>query len=69
MIQERDLIWLEENKTIFLNIRMTREQIENLFRIYNEITGESKGVTTCGRCIANVKGRVKVQFDKQINIY
>jgi hypothetical protein len=69
MIQENDIIWLDENQSIFLNVKLTSEQLHHLFRIYNEITGEKKGVTGCGRCVANVKKRVKAQFDKQTKIF
>jgi CBS domain containing-hemolysin-like protein len=69
MIQENDIIWLDENQSIFLNVKLTSEQVHQLFRIYNEITGENKGVTGCGRCVANVKKRVKAQLDKQTKIF
>ncbi len=69
MIQEKDIIWLDENQSIFLNVRLTPNQLGTLFRIYNEITGENKGVTSCGRCVAGVKKRVKAQLDKQTKIF
>lgn len=69
MIKEEDIIWLDENQSIFLNVRLTPNQLGMLFRIYNEITGESKPITSCGRCVAGVKKRVKAQLDKQTKIF
>ena len=69
MIQEQDIIWIDQNQSIFLNVKLLPEQLHNLFRIYNEITGENKRVTGCGRCVASVKKRVQAQFDKQTKIF
>ena len=56
-----DYTWLDQNQLVLTNIRMTPEQNTRLFAIYNAITGENKPATSCGRCVLNVKKRLKFE--------
>lgn len=60
-----EFTWLDRNQLVLTNIRMTPEQQRMVFQIYNSITGESKKTTSCGRCVMNVKKRLKFEYEKQ----
>ena len=47
---------------------MDRPQLQTVFDIYNRITGENKPVTSCGRCVLNIKKRLKFEIEKYENI-
>ncbi len=64
-MKQEDYTWLTDNLLILQNIRMTPEQNTRLFAIYNAITGENKPTTSCGRCVLNVKKRIKFEYEKQ----
>ena len=64
MTQE-DKEWLDQYPHILGNTSLTREQLINLFAIYNRLTGERKGVTSCGRCITNIKKTIKHYYDQE----
>ena len=57
--------WLDQNQLVMTNIRMTPEQQRMVFQIYNSVTGENKKTTSCGRCVMNVKKRLKFEYEKQ----
>ena len=44
---------------------MTNAEAIQLFDIYNRTTGENKPMTSCGRCVYNIKQRLKIE----LNIY
>jgi len=60
----KDLEWLEDNRQNQGNVRMTREQLERVFNIYNSITNENKPITSCGRCVLNIKKRLRLEYEK-----
>ena len=60
-----DKQWLDANPYILGNVSHTREQLEMLFAIYNRLTGESKRVTGCGRCIMTTKKTIKHYYDQE----
>ncbi len=64
-MKQEDYEWLTANLIILQNVRMTPEQNTRLFAIYNAITGENKPATSCGRCVMNVKKRIKFEYEKQ----
>ena len=67
-LQDHQMDWVTKNQTIFrVSIRLTEDQLMNLFKIYNSITGETKRVTTCGRCLEGVKKQVFGQYLKQMS--
>lgn len=55
--------WLKDNYTVLGNVKMTREQLKTVFDIYNAITNENKPITSCGRCVYNIKQRLKVEYE------
>ena len=63
MTQE-DRDWLDARPFILGNTTPSREDLMELFNIYNRLTGESMKFTTCGRCVLNVKNRIKMYYDK-----
>lgn len=56
--------WLDNNDHVFLNVKLTPEEMLMLFTIYNSVTNETMRVTSCSRCISNVKKRLKVEYDR-----
>jgi hypothetical protein len=56
--------WLEENSLVLMNVKLTREQSDKLYEIYNSITGEMKRPSSCGRCLQNVRKRIKIEINK-----
>ena len=60
----KDLEWLDSNRQILGNVRMTREQLEMVFNIYNSRTIENKPITSCGRCVLNIKKRLRFEYEK-----
>ena len=62
-MNDKDYEWLQANYKLLGNVRMTNGQAKELFDIYNRTTGENKPMTTCGRCVYNVKQRLKIEYD------
>ena len=63
--REEAISWLKANRYILTSsIKFTPEQIKYFFASYNLITGESKPVVGCGRCILNMKQRLRAEFEK-----
>ena len=60
---ETNYRWLQLNQQVFQNVRLSKEDLTTLISIYNDITGESQKMTGCGRCVANIKKRVKAAYD------
>ena len=59
MTQET-LNWIEENEVIFrASQKLTPEQLDGLWRVYSELTGKPKSVTTCARCVKNAIDIIK----------
>ena len=59
-----DYDWLTMNLKLLGNVRMTRPELERIFSIYNDITGENKPITSCGRCVLNIKKRLRFEYEK-----
>ena len=57
--------WLSASPLVLQNTRMTPEQQQMVFKMYNRITGENKPVTSCGRCVMTIKKRLKFEYEKQ----
>ena len=58
-----DYNWLKDNYTLLGNVRMTQEQAKELYDVYNRITGDNKPVSSCGRCVLNIKKRLKIEYE------
>jgi len=63
MTQE-DRDWLDARPFILGNTTPSREDLVVLWQIYNRLTGENHKFSTCGRCILNMKNRIKMYYDK-----
>ena len=61
-----DIVWIRNNILLITTSRRYQTgELQRLFEIYNKITGENKRVTSCGRCITNVKKVIKLEYDKK----
>lgn len=56
--------FLRRNWVLLGNVKVSRDIIEYFFEIYNKITKENRPVTGCGRCVLNVKKRLKIEVIK-----
>lgn len=57
--------WLAANKYLVYNsVKFGGPQLTNFFLAYNIITGEAKSVTGCGRCLLNMKHRLRSEIEK-----
>lgn len=66
-LNQEQMDWVTANQTMFrVSLRLAPEQLNQLFTIYNSITGENKRVTSCGRCVDGVKKTVYGQYQKQL---
>ena len=63
-MNKEDYKWLSANYKLLGNVRMTRPELERVFSIYNEITQENKPITSCGRCVLNIKKRLRFEYEK-----
>lgn len=58
--------WCGKNLHLLTNsIKFTPDQIDQFFQAYNLITEENKPRTGCGRCILDMKHRLRQEFAKQ----
>ena len=63
MMTEEQLLWIEENRTIFTaNVSTSKENVEKVYEIYNTITGENKRPNGCARCWVTTKKRVLKEY-------
>ena len=62
-MNNEDYEWLTANYKLLGNVSMTNGEAKRLFDIYNAITGENKPMTTCGRCVYNIKQRLKIEHE------
>ena len=62
-MNNEDYKWLTDNHSLLGNVRMTQEQARMIYDIYNRITGENKPVSSCGRCVLNIKKRLKIEYE------
>lgn len=58
-----DYKWLTDNYSLLGNVRMTQDQAKELYDVYNRITRENKPVSSCGRCVLNIKKRLKIEYE------
>lgn len=62
-MKQEDFEWLSERPHLLGNVRLSQQDAKRLFDIYNDITGENKPITSCGRCVHSVKQRLKVEYE------
>ena len=63
-MKEADYRWLQLNQHVFQNVKLSREDLQTLITMYNNITGKNEKLTGCARCISNIKKRLKVEYDR-----
>ena len=64
MTQE-DYDWLLERKHfLYSSARMTRDEGQKIFEIYNRISPKRMNYTTCGSCVRTVLGLLRQEFEK-----
>lgn len=61
--------FLRRNWVLLGNVKTSKDVVAYLFEIYNKITGENKPVTGCGRCVLNVKKRLKIEVEKYESLH
>jgi len=62
---EEDYQWILQRKSFLYNsTRMTREEGQKIFEIYNRISPKQMNYTTCGSCVRTVIGLLKQEFEK-----
>jgi hypothetical protein len=65
---QQDFEWLTENRNImYVSTRMTREQGQMIFDIYNRIQPKRMEFTTCGSCVRTVINYLKQEYEKYTN--
>ena len=65
MNKEEALKWLKENSSLVVNnLKLNKEQIDNIYLIYNSITGENKKYSGCSKCLKNVLDRLKAELKR-----
>ena len=62
---EEDYNWLLQRRAFLYNsTRMTREEGQKIFEIYNRISPKQMNYTTCGSCVRTVIGLLRQEFEK-----
>jgi hypothetical protein len=66
MIQEHK-DYVKDNMLLFTTSRRFNPgELEQIFKIYNAVTGEKKKVTGCARCVTSVKLMVLHHYNKSL---
>ena len=55
--------FLKKNQVHLGPTKTPKEIVQYFYHIYNEITGEAKAISGCGRCVLNVKKRLKIEIE------
>jgi len=60
-----DKQWLDDHKSyLYVSTKMTREETQMIYDIYNRLTGEKKAPNGCGSCMRNTIRLVKFYYEK-----
>ena len=60
-LTEEDYIFLRTNPNLLQHsFKLNRVQLLNLFSISNRLTGKNERPGSCGRCLYNVRERLKI---------
>jgi hypothetical protein len=63
-----DWTWISQNRTIlYSSLRMTKEQGQKIFEIYNRLSPKRMEFTTCGSCVRTVINLLKQEYEKYTN--
>lgn len=63
-MRETEYLWLKDNLHVFQNVKLTIDERQQMFDIYNRLSGQKMKPTSCGRCVSNVKKRLLVEYDR-----
>ena len=62
---ESDYKWLDEHRLfLYVSQHITREEKQELYNIYNRITGENKKPNGCGKCLKTTLNILKMHYEK-----
>lgn len=70
-MKEEHFNWLHEPKHklfMYTSQFITRDEKKYLYVIYNELTGENKRPSSCGKCITTTLKMLKYHYEKQIKL-
>jgi len=63
MTREEAFQWIEDNRRLIdTSQKFDPQTLQTFFLAYNLITGEKKGLTSCGNCILNMKRRLQAEL-------
>ena len=69
MMNPQDYNWLLERKNfMYVSTRITKEDKQTMYDIYNRLTGEKKKPNSCGRCFRTTINLIKHYFERYIAI-
>jgi len=63
-MNQADYKWLHENIQLLGNVKCSREQLQRLYDIYNYVSNQNIPISSCGRCVANVKKRLLAEYER-----
>jgi len=62
---DQDYKWLDEHRLfLYVSHHITREEKQELYNIYNRITGENKKPNGCGKCLKTTLNILKMHYEK-----
>lgn len=65
MNKEEALKWIKENSSLILNnLKLNSTTINDIYNVYNIITGDNKKFTGCSKCLKNVLDRLRVELNR-----
>lgn len=68
-LNDNDYRWVQEREGTFVgNNKLTKNDIEEMFRILRRATGVDKGSTRCGRCVGSARSELfKIYLNQRNN--
>lgn len=65
MMTPEDKQWLDDHKSyLYISTRMTSEETQMLYDIYNRLTGLNKKPNGCGSCMRNTVRLITHYYEK-----
>ncbi len=64
-MNEQEFNYVKANFHLLGNVRWDKEQQAVMFEMYNRMTNENKPMTSCGRCVNNIKKRIATEYEKR----
>ena len=61
-----DRKWLDEHKLfLYTSQHITKEEKQELYNIYNRLTGEKKTPNSCGKCMRTTLNTIKMHYERK----